>query len=311
MQVSSHFGALVVALAALTAPVGLPAQQPPLRDLRPFRSGIEITSITVTVRDMDGRLITDLGRDAFEVYEDGEPQTVTQFTRDRVPLSLGVLLDISDSMSGRRIQDARSAVHRFLFDLLDAEDEFCILAFNHQPHVMTGWTHTPDVVSRALDSLRPSGGTAVYDAILAAVPLLEQRSRQRAALLVVSDGADTASTATVREVRSTLLRSDAFAYAIAIDSSERLTINTRVNASALRELTDETGGRTEVVQSSEELVAASARIADELNHQYVLGYTSPRAPDGRYHSIRVRVRGSAYRVRARNGYVADPTKKKS
>jgi len=121
----------------------------------------------------------------------------------------------------------------------------------------------------------------------------------------------TASTATLREVRSTLLRSDAFAYAIAIDSPERLTINTRVNASALRELTDETGGRTEVVQSSEDLVAASARIADELNHQYVLGYTSPRAPDGRYHSIRVRVRGSAYRVRARSGYVADPTKKKS
>src|SRR5438874_365138 len=198
-------GAREVALVALTEPVGLPDQQPTLRDLRTFRSGIEITSITVTVRDMDGRLITDLGRDAFEVYEDGEPQTVTQFTRDRVPLSLGVLLDISDSMSGRRIQDARSAVHRFLFDLLDAEDEFCILAFNHQPHVMTGWTHTPDVVSRALDSLRPSGGTAVYDAILAALPLLEQRSRQRAALLVISDGADTASTATLREVRSTLL----------------------------------------------------------------------------------------------------------
>ena len=79
-----------------------------------------------------------------------------------------------------------------------------------------------------------------------------------------------------------------------------------MNATTLREITDDSGGRTEVVHNAAELIDATARIADELNHQYVLGYTSPRGADGKYHSIRVRVRGSGYKVRARNGYVAEP-----
>jgi len=82
-----------------------------------------------------------------------------------------------------------------------------------------------------------------------------------------------------------------------------------VNPTALREITDDSGGRTEIVRSLDDLVTATAKIADELNHQYVLGYTSPRSADGQFHSIRVRVHGSEYRVRARNGYVATPAKK--
>ena len=300
-------GALLVALTVLT--VALPgAQNRPLRDTHLFRSGVEITSITATVRDAAGRLIADLPRDAFEVYEDGERQTISQFARERVPISLGVLLDVSDSMFGRRIQDARSAVDRFLFELLDPGDEFFILAFNHRPHILTRWTNAPDVVRRALDALRPSGGTAAYDAVLAALPLIDARSRQRAALVLISDGADTASTATLRDVRSALLRSDGFAYAIAIDPPEPQAINARVNPAALREITDESGGRTEIVQNSADLVDATSRIADELNHQHVLGYTSTRGADGLYHSLRVKVQGSQYRVRARNGYVATPFK---
>jgi len=161
-------------------------------------------------------------------------------------------------------------------------------------------------VRRALEGLRPSGGTAAYDAVLAALPTLARRSRERAALVLVSDGADTASNASLRDVHSALMRSDAFVYAVAIDSPEPQPINTRVNVTALREVTDDSGGRTEVVHNGTELVDATARIADELNHQYVLGYTSPRGADGKYHSIRVRVRGTGYKVRSRNGYVAEP-----
>jgi Ca-activated chloride channel family protein len=277
-----------------------------LRDDRLFRTGIEVTSITVTVRDAQGRLVTGLGREAFDVHEDGEPQRVTQFTNERVPISLGVLLDTSDSMFGRRITDARAAVERFLFELLDPGDEYFVSSFNHRPHVLTRWTSTPDVMRHALEGLRPTGGTAAYDAILAALPMFVTRSRQRAALVVISDGADTASTATIREVRSTLLRSDAFVYAIALDSPEPRAINARVNPTALREITDDSGGRTEVVQSSADLVDATSRIADELNKQYLLGYTSSHGADGQYHSIRVRVQGTEYKVRARNGYVATP-----
>jgi len=295
--------------AALAAPT-LIAQNPPqgslLRDNRLFRSGIEVTSITATVTDRDGHLITGLGREAFDVYEDGTLQTITQFTHERVPIGLGVLLDISDSMFGKRIQDARAAVDRFLFELLDPSDEFFLMAFNHRPRVLIGWTRAQQDVQRALAGLKPSGGTAIYDAIIEALPLLERRTRERAALLVISDGSDTASNASLREVRSALLRSDGFVYAIAIDSPERQPINTRVNPQPLREITAESGGRTEIVRNSAELNDATARIAEELNSQYVLGYTSARGADGQYHTIRVRVAGSDDRVRARNGYVATP-----
>jgi VWFA-related protein len=295
-----------VVLGALGVATG--AGQSPVRDPRLYTTGIEVTSITATVFNKDGGLVTDLPRDLFEVYEDGVRQSVTQFTSERVPVGLGVLLDVSDSMFGDRIVDARATVDEFLLKLLDPADEFFILAFNHEPRVLTGWTNAPDPVRRALAGVRPTGATAVYDAVIDALPVIERRSKQRAAIVIISDGSDTASDATLREVRSALLRSDAFVYAIAIDSPQRQAINARVNVSGLREITDDTGGHTQIVQNSSELTAAAARIAEELNSQYLLGYTSPRGADGQFHSIRVRIGSGEYRVRARNGYVATPVK---
>src|SRR6188508_1489135 len=130
---------LAIAFAALTS-VGIVAQSSqPLRDQRLFRSSIELTSISATVTDRDGRLISDVARDDFEVYEDGQLQTISQFSHERVPVGLGVLIDISDSMFGKRIQDARASVDRFLFDLLDPQDEFFLVAFNHKPRGLTPW----------------------------------------------------------------------------------------------------------------------------------------------------------------------------
>lgn len=292
---------------AVVGSVSLAAQRPPVNDSGRFRSGIELISITATVLDRDGRLIKDLPREAFDVYEDSELQTITQFTHERVPISLAVLLDVSDSMYGQRLVDARTAVERFLLELLDPEDEFLVLGFNHQPHILTQWTNMAATMQSALAGLRPSGATALYDAVLAALPFMENRARKRAALVLISDGADTASDATLRDVRSALLRSDAFAYAIAIDSTARRAINRQVSPSALSEITDPSGGRTEVVRDTTDLMAATSRIADELNSQYVLAYNSPRGSDGKFHSIRVRVRGLNYRVRARTGYIAGPT----
>ena len=265
---------------------------------------MELTSITATVRDQDGRLVTGLTRDAFEIYEDGVRQEITQFTNERVPVSMAVLLDISDSMYGRRIDDARTAVSTFLADLLDPGDEFLVVAFNHQPYFLSWWTRERTRLTTMLEPIRPTGGTAIYDAVLAAIPQFTVRNNQRGALVLISDGADTASDATLREVRRALFRTDAFAYAVAIDSAERQAINTRVNPVALQEITDTSGGRTEVVHGTDDMVPAIARIAEELNSQYLLGYTSPGGADGAFHSIRVRVTGQDYRVRARNGYVA-------
>ena len=302
--------AAVAALAATGGPFDMARARSfdTAQDKQTFRAGVDVTGITVSVRDADGHLVTDLTRDDFDIYEDGDKQPLTQFTRDRVPVSLGVLLDISDSMFGRRIVDARAAVDRFLFEQLDHEDEFFILAFNHKPHVLTQWTQTPTVVRDALDSIKPTGGTAVYDAVMDSMPLVAKRNRERGALLIVSDGADTASNAMLKDVRFALRRSQAFVYAIAINPPDQRAINGSVNPTTLREITDESGGRTELVASSAEISAASARIADELNHQYVIGFTPAHSADGKYHTLRVRTHNATYKVRARSGYVADPAK---
>lgn len=290
--------AALIAIAAAAAPLSSQTEAPKLR------TSIELTVVTATVFDQDGRLVAGLPRDAFEIYEDGERQVVTQFTNERVPVALGLLLDVSDSMFGRRIKDARAAVERFLLELLAPTDAFFVMAFNHEAQLLTSWASEPSAVRQALDTLRPSGATAIYDAVMRALPLIERRTRERAALVIVSDGDDTASDTSLRDLKSALLRSDAFIYGIAIDSPERRTINSTVNAAALAEITNQSGGHTQVVHDATELAGATDRIAAELNTQYMLGYSSTHPGDGRYHTIRVKVSGTGFRVRARNGYVA-------
>ncbi len=278
--------------------IGLVAQ-----DAR-FQSGINLISVTATVVDGAGHLVTGLPIEAFEIFEDGEKQTISQFTNERVPVSLAVLLDVSDSMFGQRLIDARTAIERFLFDLLDENDEFSVVAFNHQPRALTRWTQAPDVVRNAMAALKPFGSTALYDAVLTTLPMMDTRTKQRASVLIISDGADTASDAALREVRSALVRSDAFVYAIAVDPPAKRAINETVNVGALNEITGGSGGNTALVHETTDLVAATTRIAEELNSQYVLGYYSKLPLDGSYRSIRVRATNPEYRVRARRGYIA-------
>ena len=295
-------GTLLSAWIAVGAAVV--AQGAIVQQRKPLRATADLTVVTATVRNADGQLVPGLPKEDFEVYEDGQLQPIAQFTNERVPIGLGLLLDVSDSMLGRRLQDAREAVQRFLLELLAPRDEFFLMAFNHEPRQLTGWTSEPGPVRAALEQLRPTGSTAIYDAVKAALPTIERRNRERAALVIISDGADTASDTTLYDLRTDLLRTDAFIFAIAIDSPKEQPINTRVNPEALAEITNQTGGHTDVVRDSADLAAATAKIADELNSQYVIGYASPHPGDGRYHSIRVRVTLPGYRVRARNGYVS-------
>jgi Ca-activated chloride channel family protein len=292
---SSRF-APAVAIAALTA-AAFPSAQ--------FRSGVETVVVTVTVTDTEGRLITGLTRDDFAVFEDGDPQPVTQFSGERTPVSLGLLLDASDSMRGRAIVDARNALDRFVGELLEPVDQAFIAAFNHLPTLVAPWTTPPATLVDRLDALRPSGGTAIYDTLAQSAALFERREHGRAAIVLISDGADTASSATLQQARDVMRRTDCFVYAIALDEPDALA-STRVNPEALKEITGPSGGYTEVVRSAEEIGPATTRIAEELNRQYTIGYTPRRAPDGSWRSIRVRVRGGSYLARARRGYFATP-----
>jgi len=271
-----------------------------------FRGSVTTVEIPVTVTDANNRLIMGLAKEDFEVFEDGDEQPVTQFSDKRTPVSVGVLLDISDSMRGQPIVDARSALDRFMADLLDAGDEAFVGAFNHLPRILVPWTVPPARLAGKLAGERPTGGTAIYDAIFASAPMFQRRQRTRAAMIVISDGADTASDHSLAQTRETLRRSDAFVYAIAIDSATEPRVSTRVNPEALREITGPSGGYTEVVRSYADLGPATQRIAEELNSQYTLGYATTRPQDGSWRTIRVRVKHHDYIARARRGYYATP-----
>ena len=298
-------GMLLAPLVAAAVSIAV-SGQPADRGDDFFRAGVEIVQMAATVLDADGRLVGDLGRDDFAIFEDGRPQPLTHFTRERVPLSLGVVLDVSQSMFGQRIDDARLALDQFLTDRLDVGDEVFISVFNHEPSIAVPWTIGPRQLRNRLDDIRPWGGTSIYDAMMNALPLFGERKHPRAAVVLISDGSDTGSLADVRDVRRQLRRNSAFVYAIAIDAPDTRAINDRVNPFALREITTESGGYTEVVHDSPELGPATARIAEELNHQYMLGYRPTRPADGSYRSIRVRIAGRDHTVRTRRGYVADP-----
>jgi Ca-activated chloride channel family protein len=295
---------VLTVIVLLCATLGAVERQRPvdLRSRDRFRSASELVTTAVTVRDADGRLVTTLGQKDFIVEEDGVEQPITQFTNDRVPVSLSLTLDTSDSMRGQRMADARGALANFLDALLAPEDEAALLGFNHAARLFAPWTTEKAGMRARLDAITPSGGTALYDAIAASLPLFESRQHPRAAILLVSDGADTASDMTPTQLKQTLVRSDVFLYAIGIDSIDARN-STRINPFTLNELTSQGGGYTEIIKSTADLAGATERIAEELNHQYMIGYTPSRRGDGKYHSIRVRVTNDSYRVRARRGVV--------
>jgi VWFA-related protein len=313
---------------------------------------VELVNVTVTVIDASGRLVAGLTTDDFRIYEDGVPQTITHFSRERVPVSLGIVLDTSGSMEGERMAAARQALDRFLFDLLGEDDEIFLYRFSYQPQLVHDWTGDPERVSRALGGIRPRGGTALYDAVADAVVLAEQGRHRKKAVVVISDGNDTNSEIRVRDLQQLIRETEVMVYAIGIDSPGpsgagrgrppaprtrppvrvpfpipggggrgRLPFppttrvpgggavfgaGDRVNASALRDLTDDSGGRTEVIRDADDLDAATAGIADELSRQYFLAYPAPGHADGRWHEIEVEIRDSRLRVRARRGYIATP-----
>ncbi len=344
-------GALVLCAIAVT----LSAQEKPAGQGFSFRSTTDLINVTVTVTDANGRFVSGLTREDFVVYEDGKPQAVQQFDSDRVPVSLGIALDTSGSMAGEKIKSAEAALNRFLFDLLGKKDQVFLYRFDSRPELIQGWTSDRSAVSRALGTIRPAGGTAMFDTVLEAVPLTQRGTERKKALIVISDGDDTSSHVTAREVQQRIRESEVLVYAIAIDPTAtpmrgsssstaapptppaskpvpspfpgrkpapsstpsspatpttnawtpRATSNS-AGTNALRLLTDDSGGRTEIIQSHLDLDPATAGIADELSRQYFLGYISAVPKDGRWHTIDVQIRkgNGTYRVRARTGFVA-------
>ena len=355
-SLAAPFALLVASLHGQQPPAQAPARPDGGAQGFRFKSGVELINVTATVSDVNGRFVPGLRQDDFIVYEDDQPVTVTHFSAERVPVSLGIAVDTSGSMAGNKIQEAQTALDRLLFDLLDRQDEIFLYRFSSRPVLLQPWTKDRQQLSRALGRLEPSGGTAMYDAVAEAIPLTMQGQNPKKALLVISDGNDTASATSIRELKAQIRETETLVYAIGIDGqsepaarqppsprppvqaptprpfpgapgpfgrtppsfprqpptgggggggfSRGSANDDRVNVVALRDMTDDSGGRTEIIRDPRDLNRATANIADELSKQYYLGYPSSGLKDGRWHPIRVELRTRAYRVRARKGYLA-------
>jgi Ca-activated chloride channel family protein len=343
---------LAIALVTATAVtlVASRGQERPTGQGFSFRTGVELVSVAATVTDASGRFVPGLKREDFVVYEDGKLQDVSQFDAERVPVSLGIALDTSGSMLGEKIAAAQAALNRFLIDLLGPQDEVFLYRFNSRPDLVQSWTTDRLSVSRTLGTIKPNGGTAIYDTVAEAVPLAQAGSRRKKALVIISDGNDTSSHLKLPALQQIIRETEVLVYAIGIDASERSddrysssssssastpsprssqpvpspfpgkqpmasstskpsahkssSSTDRVNPEALRSITDETGGRTEIIVSHRDLDPVTAGIADELSKQYFLGYVSSVHKDGRWHTIEVRLRKGNYTVRARKGFIA-------
>jgi VWFA-related protein len=344
----------VTVVAAAAAVIGVRAAP---QDGFRFKSGVELINVTATVTDESGRFVSGLRQEDFDVYEDGVLQDISHFSAERVPVSLGISLDTSGSMTPDKMSSARGAIDRFVFDLLGPEDELFFQQFAASPAIVQEWTTDRKAISRAAARADASGGTALYDAVAQAVPYADNGMNRKKALLVITDGNDTNSRTSASEVRQIIRESEVLVYALGVDGTESTTRYSpptsgplpipfpgrggrpggrfpggiripfpqiriggsgqrpgggiwsrnggeRVNADALRQITDDTGGRTEIVRGFGDLDGATARIADELSRQYYIGYSSSGKKDGRWHTIRVEVRNRRVTVRARRGYVA-------
>jgi len=297
----------------------------PVAEQRPtFKSKAELVAINVVVTDKYGRTVKDLNEDAFQVSEDRQPQRLTHFTKDPLPLSIAVALDTSASMRGDRFQYARQAIWR-LVDLLEPRDEIDVFGFHNWPYQITSWTSNHNAVVTALSDEQPmaaGGFTALFDAVHAGLNLLDTAAAaRRRALLVISDGNEelpgdhwlrggmsgrtvwrrmnlSAHDRLPKYVEA-VRRSEGLVYAVGISDPSGVPLDEET----LKALVDPTGGFVTTVHANADVPSAVERVLYDLRDQYLIGFTPTHPPDGKFHKLQVTVRGCDCYARARTGFV--------
>ena len=296
-----------------------------------MRVDVRLVNVVATVTDDRGQYVPDLTQDDFTLYEDGKIQEISHFSQDRnVPVSVGILLDTSASMD-RKIRTAVEAVDRFI-RRIHPDDEIFLMTFSGQPYLRQDFTDDRDKLSQSLRRIFPTGGTALYDALSEGVNKIHASRHDKRAILVITDGEDTASITRLEEVLQSIRGSDVLVYPIGISSltyankepdrspwglplpgllaGKKRTSkeHEEVDMDVLHAFADHSGGRAFLLAESfigrgTQIEKILDSIADELRSQYTLGYYAPNADDGHFHSIRIRIRNGAS-VRARRGYIA-------
>ena len=285
-----------------------------------FRGGSAAVRVFATVMDRDGRLVTTLTQDNFEVRDDGKPQPITQFDNSPRPIRLIVMLDVSGSMEGN-LPLLRAAGAQ-LFARLGPDDVARVGAFGQEVTISPSFTHDPGELGAALPTaITPDAPTPLWHAIDQALDAFGDADDRRNVILVLSDGKDTGPVSfrqrpvSQAEVIDRARRDDVMIYAIGMRSRGSRSIPPGVGRGGLQAMlmadmpdpglarvAEETGGGYIEIRLGQELGAAFAGVADELHSQYLLGFVPKR--DGKVHDISVRVTQGGLKPRARKSYVA-------
>jgi VWFA-related protein len=285
-----------------------PAGAPHLEAAPPEPNSIRIESalvqIPVHVTNIFGANVGGLSKSDFQLMEDNVGQSITHFSMDDAPASIGLVYDCSGSMREKMGQAAAAA--QAFFRTANPEDEFFLVEFGDWPKLaMPFTTHVEDLLALILRT-KPYGRTALLDALDMAMKQMKKAANPRKALVILSDGGDNQSRRNLRQIEAALVESDIQAYAMGLYSSaesRKLSSEERNGPKLLREITEQTGGRLFTVSNADDLPGISTLISKELRTEYILGYSpSPLLRDGKYHRINVKVKGQDLRVYYRTGY---------
>ena len=267
----------------------------------------DLVTLTVSVADSDGRYVPGLNKGDFTVTDNKIPQEIGFFTDADLPVSVGIVFDVSGSMSGKKIERAKEALSTFI-QTSHPDDEYFLIGFSSEPQLLLDRSRDGDAIIRRLSFVEPHGSTALYDAAYLAIERLARGTHQKRALLIISDGEDNNSHYTLSELGRSLRESDAIVYAIGINGGlgGRASMYSDL---ALERLASVTGGRAFFPRSSSQMNETFEQIALELRHQYSIGYRpSNFMADRSWHRIRVKVMTpqelKRVFVRSREGYYA-------
>ncbi len=275
-----------------------------------IRINANLVLIPVTVNDQLNRFVTGLDKENFKIFEDKTEQTITQFSSEDAPLSVGIIFDCSGSM-GHKMEKARQAVSEF-FKTANPDDEGFLVQFNDTAKLVQPMTKNLDEIQNRLTFTQSKGQTALLDAIYLGLHEMKHANNPRKALIIISDGGDNNSRYTRTEVKNLVKEADVQIYAMGIyesGPSRGRTSEEMEGPALMTELAEQTGGRQYEVESLNELPDVAAKIGVELRNQYVLGYSpANQTRDGKYRRVQVKIiqpRGlSQLRAYWRQGYYA-------
>ncbi len=256
-----------------------------------IRANVTLVLIPVTVTDPMNRFVTGLEKENFKLFEDKQEQTISQFSSEDAPVSVGIIFDCSGSM-GSKLEKSRMAVAQFL-KTANPEDEAFLVQFNDGAQIIQGFTGNLEDIQNRLTFTQSKGRTALLDAVYLGLHEMKKGRNPRKALLIISDGGDNNSRYTESEIKNLVKEADVQIYAIGIYEpigSRGRTAEELEGPSLLTEIAEQTGGRQYAVENLNELPDIAAKIGVELRNQYILGFApANQARDGKYRRVQVKL----------------------